>query len=165
MQKIDIDNISIDNECCNMPRITYNLFDNSTRKRDVSLRPSGDDIIYGVTINISPWKKINRKRWSTYSHDKQREILARMEAKFRTNTPSCKLVEIHYEECPTENDFNNIHFHAMYIMPEIFKAELETYYYNLMSDPTNKNWRHLDVKVINNKEAWLQYIRKGVGQS
>lgn len=147
--------------CCNTIKLTRNLF----RKVSVSDRPTGDDILdnikyYGITVNILPWKLMNRKRWCTYSHDKQREILARVEARFRKNNPSVLLKELHYELCPSPDEFHNIHFHALYLMPAIFKAELETYYNRICFDKSNKNWRHLDIKEINNVDQWLKYIRK-----
>lgn len=168
MQKI-ADNISIDSiECCKIAIPKYNLF--SRRKPDVSPRPQGDDNniidnkkdnkLYGITVNILPFKQMNKKRWYTYSHDKQREILARIETKFRKDTPSVILHELHYELCPSEDKFKNIHFHALYEMPIEFKAELETYYNRICSDNSNKNWRHIDIRLINNKQAWLDYIRK-----
>lgn len=168
-ERIDINSdVECDNSCncCNTIKLTTNLF---SRKAGVSPRPKGDDTIYnsklyGITVNILPFKLMNKKRWFTYSHDKQREILARIEAKFRKDTPSCELIELHYEKCPTEDEFHNIHFHALYKMPEMHKAELETYYNRICSDKSNKNWRHLDIKEINNKHSWLEYIRKDIGK-
>lgn len=147
--------------CCNTIKLTSNLF----RKSDDSPRLKGDDIynnnkLYGITVNILPFKSMNKKRWFTYSHDKQREVLAKIESKFRKNNPSVKLKEIHYELCPSPDEFHNIHFHALYSMPELFVAELETYYNRICSDKSNKNWRHLDIKLINNVNQWLKYIRK-----
>lgn len=152
--------------CCNTFKLTRNLF----RKVNASSRLKGDDIyitiekeqfkLYGITVNILPFKSMNKKRWFTYSHDKQREILARIESRFRKDNPSVKLKEIHYELCPSTDKFHNIHFHALYKMPVIFKAELETYYNRICLDKSNKNWRHLDIKEINNVDQWLKYIRK-----
>lgn len=156
---------SNDVQCCNILRIDSknlpNLF------KPVRDRPTGDDIYnnnkyFGITVNILPYKSMNKKRWFLYTHDKQRDILSRIESKFRKNNPSVQLIELHYEICPSTDDFHNIHFHALYNMPDVFKAELETYYNKICSDKSNKNWRHLDIKEINNKESWLNYIRKDV---
>jgi hypothetical protein len=167
MDSISIDSNEITCTCCNT--IDNNRLGNLFRRKpDVSRRLKGDDILcnikllYGVTVNILPFKQMNKKRWYTYSHDKQREILARIEAKFRKDTPSCELVEIQYEIAPSEDEFHNIHFHALYLMPEIYKAELETYYQRIISCNTNKNWRHLDIRLINDIKQWLTYIRKDI---
>lgn len=147
-----------------------NLFSKTKRPLAGPLadRPTGDDDInknvnkYGITVNVLPFKLMNRKRWFTYSHDKQRDILSRIEAKFRRDTPSVKLIELHYELCPSEDKFHNIHFHALYEMPSMFVAELETYYKRVCFDSSNKNWKYLDIKLINNEDAWIKYIRKDI---
>lgn len=164
MKEYDINSdVECDNSCncCNTIKLTRNLF----RKVDISPRVQRDDIynnvkLYGITVNILPFKLMNKKRWFTYSHDKQREILSRIEARFRKDNPSVLLGELHFEICPSPDEFHNIHFHALYSMPELFVAELETYYNRICFDKSNKNWRHLDIKIINNKDAWIKYITK-----
>lgn len=116
---------------------------------------------YGITVNIQPTKKMNKRLWKLYSHDKQREILSRIEAKFRADTPSVRLIELHFEECPT---LKNIHFHALYEAPALFKVEMEAYYKRVCcSDDkdTKIPWRYLDIKlIIGGNAEWLDYIRK-----
>lgn len=118
---------------------------------------------YGVTVNIQPTKKMNGKFWRDYTHDKQRAILGRIEAKFRAITPSVELIELHYEICPT---LKNVHFHALYSAPCLFMHEMQTYY-KRVCDASDKNtripWRYLDIKVIKDGAGnWLEYIRKEI---
>lgn len=156
-----MDSNDIDCTCCINIKSTKlpKLFDNPGVS-SVSVRPEGDDKLYGITVNILPYHMMNRKRWFTYQHDKQREILARVEAAFRRNQPDCRIIEIHYEICPTEKDFHNVHFHALYRMPGTLLPKLQQYYDRICTDKSNLKWRHIDIKEINNKEAWLLYIRK-----
>lgn len=116
---------------------------------------------YGVTVNIQPTKKMNKRLWNKYNHDQQRGILSRIEAKFRAQTPSVKLIELHFEVCPT---LKNIHFHALYEAPSLFKPEMETYYKRVCcsdDERTRIPWRYLDIKLIEGGNAeWLEYIRK-----
>lgn len=116
---------------------------------------------YGITVNIQPTKKMNRRYWKLYNHDQQRAILSRIEAKFRALTPSVQLMELHYEVCPT---LKNIHFHALYKAPALFKVEMMAYYKRVCcSDDLNTTdpWRYLDIKLILGGNAeWLEYIRK-----
>lgn len=121
-----------------------------------------DATMYAVTVNVAPTKFMNRKQWRRYSPVEQTAQLTRIEAAFRRNNPSVVLKEIHFETCPV---VKNIHFHALYEMPALFKAELETYY-NRICDSTDSNtttpWRHLDIQPVRDLTAWLQYIRKTV---
>lgn len=116
---------------------------------------------YGITVNIQPTKKMNRRYWKLYTPDKQRDILSRIEAKFRALTPSVKLIELHFETCPT---LKNIHFHALYEAPSAFKVEMEAYYRRVCcsdDDNTKIPWRYLDIKLITGGNSeWLDYIRK-----
>lgn len=117
---------------------------------------------YAITINISPFKLMNKKRWFTYSHDKQRAQLSRIESKFRELTPSIKLIKLVYEVAPAVNNcekFRNIHIHALYECPEEFKSEMETYYNRICKDPTN-NWNHLKIDDIYDEAGWYNYITK-----
>lgn len=182
MNDINSDVECDNNACCNVIQIDSkrlpNLFRKPVRELAIRPRPTGDDInklvnnivnndykLYGITVNILPFKSMNKKRWFTYSHDKQRDILSRVEHRFRKDNPSVILHEIHYEICPTEGEFHNIHFHALYEMPELFVAELTTYYDRICFDKSNKNWRHLDIKLINNKQAWIKYITKDLNKN
>lgn len=171
---ISIDSNDIQCTCCiNINSNTLpNLFANKSREGgclqpDIN-RNGGSDVhyehpLYGVTVNIHPYKSMNRKRWFTYSHDKQRAQLARIEASLRNKNPSIKLIELHYEVAPGLNDpeYRNIHFHALYEMPPLFVSTMENYYTRIVSAKAS-NWKHLDVKTINNKQAWLDYIRKDI---
>lgn len=152
-------------------RLLGNLFRRSStcrpnlQVRSVCNRKGGSDlhddsvIRYAITVNISPFHILNRKRWFTYKHDHQRNHLARLEQKFRDQTPSAKLIELHYEVCPTEDEFHNIHFHALYEMPAEFRAELETYYQRACKTERSK-WQDLCIKPIFDQDGWLTYIRK-----
>jgi len=146
-----------------VPIPKHNMFravrQKSSDLNDVS-PSSGTSNRYAITVNISPHKLMNKKKWSTYDHSRQRLILARVEARLRKNNPSIVLESLYYETCPT---LNQIHFHALYTMPTEFKAELETYYNRICSTTdakTIKPWRHLDIQQIYNEEGWLKYIQK-----
>lgn len=116
---------------------------------------------WGVTVNIQPTKTMNKRLWKNYDNDKQREILNRIETKFRRDTPSVKLIELHFEICPT---LKNIHFHALYEAPVLFRSEMETYYKRVCcsdDEHTKVPWRYLDIKeIIGGPAEWLEYIRK-----
>jgi len=120
---------------------------------------------WGITVNIQPTKKMNKRLWKLYDHDKQRDILNRIESKFRRDTPSVKLIELHFEVCPT---LKNIHFHALYEAPVLFRAEMETYYKRVCcsdDEHTKKPWRYLDIKeIVGGSDEWLKYIRKDLKQ-
>jgi len=119
---------------------------------------------WAVTVNIQPTKLMNKRQWRKYSPDQQMAILGRVEAAFRRKTPSVQLVELHYETCPV---LGNIHFHALYEMPLIFRAELEAYYKGVCDssdEKTLKKWRYLDIEEVKDEKAWLDYIRKDVNK-
>lgn len=117
---------------------------------------------YGVTVNISPHKYMNKRKWSLYSTDQQRKILLRIENSFRVKNPSVKLIELHFETCPNLKH-EQIHFHALYDMPEEFVSHMECYY-NRVCNNNNENtripWRHIVIKHVSNVEGWVDYIRK-----
>lgn len=138
-----------DTECCNiLQRLKKPLFKPTLHQ-------------YGITVNIQPTKKMNKRFWNKYSHDQQRAMLSRIEAKFRSLTPSVKLIELHFEVCPT---LKNIHFHALYEAPALFKVEMEAYYKRICCSDDHKTkipWRYLDIKLIRGGNTeWLDYIRK-----
>jgi len=54
-----------------------------------------------------------------------------------------------------------MHIHALYEMPEEYKAEMETYYNRICSDPTN-NWNHLKIDPIFDEQGWIKYISKDI---
>lgn len=132
----------------------------------VSDRPTGEvynnSNLFAITINLSPFKSMNKKKWFTYTHDKQIDILTRIESKFRQLTPSVKMLELHFELAPTTcKNFNNMHIHALYDMPELFVSEMETYYNRICKDTTS-NCEHLKIDKVYDKEGWLRYIRKDI---
>lgn len=153
--------------CCNTFKLTENLFSNQSRKggRRPVIYNNKQNLLFAVTVNIHPYKSMNKKRWFTYSHDKQRSQLARIEEAFRKKNPSVELIELHFEVAPAINDeeYRNIHFHALYKMPEDFKAEVETYY-NRICGCKEGTWKHIKIDPIFNKEGWIEYIRKDIGK-
>jgi len=87
-------------------------------------------------------------------------LLARVEKSYRDKTPSVQLKRIEYEIQPGTG---NIHFHALYEMPEIFVSDMEAYYNRVCSNVdvnTISPWRHFDCKRIYNVQGWLDYISK-----
>lgn len=116
---------------------------------------------YAVTVNIQPTKLMNKRQWRKYSPVQQTGILSRVEKALRNKNPSIRLIELHYETCPT---LKNIHFHALYEMPEEFMAEVETYYnkFTHVDENTVEPWRTLDIVEVHNERGWLEYIRKSI---
>lgn len=140
-----------------MRQLTKPLF--PTRKRDAS-RNDASPTMWAVTVNIQPTKRMNKKFWKLYTPAQQVAQLTRIEEAFRRQTPSCELVEIHFETCPI---LQNMHFHALYKMPEMFKAELESYYMRICDgsdENTKEKWRYLDISPVKNLPDWINYIRK-----
>lgn len=117
---------------------------------------------YGVTVNISPHKYMNKRKWSLYSADQQRKILLRVENSFRVKNPSVKLIELHFEKCPNLKH-EQIHYHALYDMPDEYVTHMECYF-NRICNNNNENtripWRHIVIKHVSNIEGWKDYIRK-----
>jgi hypothetical protein len=149
-------------------KLKSRLFNNLTRpESDSSESGSFNDVTtlteqkIAVTVNISPNKLMNKKVWKTYSHDKQRLILAKLEAHFRRVTPSVRLVRIEYEICPT---VKNIHFHALYECPLNYESTIECYWMRISNTDkkTITPWRHLDIQNIYDEKGWLHYISKDI---
>jgi len=142
-----------------MAKLNGSLFNKEKRERNDDILDI-PDMPYIVTVNPAPTKPMNKKLYRNYSEDQQRAMLMRIEAALRRNNPSIKLLELHFEKCPSSG---MVHFHALYEMPILFASTM-TNYYNRILDSTDQNtttpWRHLDIQLCNNKKAWLQYIRK-----
>lgn len=143
-----------------------NLFrEIDSRNQGASLNASSNDVDvivtnnYAVTVNIANTKLVNKKCWHKYTSDEQRKILCRIEASFRKKNPSVELVRIEYETCPSNK---NIHFHALYRMPETFVSTVENHWvkFDSTDKSTLKAWRHLDVKMVHSVQGWLEYITK-----
>lgn len=155
-------------QCLEYSRIIRKL-PNLFLKKAQAFRPKGEvnsniGQLFAITINLSPFKLMNKKRWFTYSHDKQQSILTRLENKFRQLTPSIKLQKLVFEIAPAVNNcdtFRNIHIHALYQMPEMYVSEMETYYNRICNDPTN-NWKHLKIDKVFNEKGWIDYISKDI---
>lgn len=145
---------------------TYSLFKGPNKTGAQAQSASSNDVtidgtLYAITVNIAPTKLVNKKQWCTYTHDKQRAILGRLESSFRTKNPDIKLHRIEYEACPT---VGNIHFHALYEMPEIYLSTLQNYWdkFDSTDKKTRIRWRHLDVKLCHNMKGWIEYITKTI---
>jgi len=118
---------------------------------------------FAVTVNICPTKRMNNKLWRTYTHDKQRDVLLRVEGAFRRKTPSVELKEIRFEECPT---LKQIHYHAHYVMPKEFEYEMFNHFKRIccsQDEHTLKPWRFIAIKELPRDAdvtRWEDYIRK-----
>lgn len=126
-----------------------------------SLYHSRDPLFVGVTVNIQPTKYVHGVRWRDFNHDEQRAYLSAIESRCRREYPYLVLHEIHYEECPK---LNQIHFHALYSMPQGYMKYIEEFYEAMIANKSAqlKKWRYLDMKVIKGTcDNWLTYIRKG----
>lgn len=116
---------------------------------------------YGVTFNPDPLKHFNNKQYCKYTNDQQRAMLGRIEQGFRKQQQlgDVHLVELHYELGPATE---TIHFHSLYEMDDDTKDRMIQYYskYTNTNPTSGRTWPHLDIKLINNEEAWKCYIRK-----
>lgn len=114
---------------------------------------------WAITVNIQPTKFMNKRQWKKYDSSEQIKILGRIEARLRKDNPSIVLKEIHYETCPT---LKQIHFHALYDMPDIFVTTVEAYYNRVCGSTGTQTdpWRTLVTEKIYNRQGWLEYIRK-----
>lgn len=135
-------------------------------RRGVSPGVSPSDVTlygYAITVNIQPTKKMNNRQWRKYDSSEQIKILGRLESALRSKNPTIKLKEIHYETCPK---LKQIHFHALYEMPEIFVSTVEAYYDRLCGSTGIQTvpWRHLVVEQVYDRQGWLDYIRKDINK-
>jgi len=127
--------------------------------RDQLFPPTGNTL-WAVTINPSPNKLINKKRWRFYDNDQQERTLLRIVNLLVAKHPSIKCVEKHFETCPSNGQ---IHLHGLFEFTEEWLTTLENWINHSIAwtdDKSNPPWRHLQVDPIFNKEGWLEYIRK-----
>lgn len=119
----------------------------------------GKELLYGITVNCRPGKIMNKRQWRLYSHDQQKSQLLRIEAASRRGRP-IDCLQLNFEVCP---NLDQIHFHALYRMPESELTHLWEYYKRIMGTkvPETKPWRYLDIKCIKDgPENWIKYITK-----
>lgn len=143
-----------------MPK--HSLFKSPTAQASASCNDvTSNGTKYAVTVNIAPTKLINKKQWLKYNPDQQRAVLTRLEATFRKNNPSIVLHRIEFEKCPT---VGNIHFHALYEMPDIFLTTLENHWgkFDSTDENTKVPWRHLDIRPCHSVKGWIEYITKTI---
>lgn len=115
---------------------------------------------WAVTINPSPNKLMNRKRYQLYSNAEQERILSRIIERLMRDNPSIVCIEKHYERCPSNGQ---IHLHALFEFSCFWHSTFETYINRVIQwkeDKSNPPWRHLDIQHVHDKEQWLLYIRK-----
>lgn len=147
-----------DNEV--MSSLTHSLF---------SDHPSLQMKKYAITLNIQPTRYMNKRQWAKYTHEQQKGILTRVEGALRRNNPSIVQEKIMFEVCPA---LNQIHFHALYSMPAIYKVELEAYFQRVCgsivtkkTDLTKEQWRHLNVQEVYDEQGWIKYISKDANKN
>lgn len=112
---------------------------------------------YAITINVDPHHKINNRRWSKYSNDKQIAILTRIERSCRDLLEECRLIKLVFEQCPSSKQ---IHFHALYSMSESTKVSYMKYMGKRLERSNAPSWRWFDCLPCVSLEAWLKYISK-----
>jgi len=125
---------------------------------------------YKVTINVQPERKMNNRQWKLYTHDKQREILARIMNAFIRDNATVGLFEMQFEECP---GLKQIHLHALLSMTKV-ESDRFISYIDRTCGSTYKDsfkgtkWRHIDCQVIpdttEDVKGWLKYIRKDLAK-
>lgn len=120
-----------------------------------------DIVEWAITINISPHKLMNKKRWWTYTHQEQQEVLFRMERASTKGTP-VNCVKAVFEVCPK---LKQVHMHALYEMPRRMGYEkvIKEWWDDRVST-TDKNtiipFRHFDCREIYDRAGWEKYIMK-----
>jgi len=115
--------------------------------------------LYAVTINVQPSRLMNKKQWRNYTQDQQTSQLTRIEQAIRRDNPSIVLKKICFEICPV---LQQVHFHALYEMPPLFRSVLESYYERVLGSTgvqTNP-WRHIALEEVYNEQGWIDYITK-----
>lgn len=119
-----------------------------------------DTIHWIVTINPSPNKLINKRRWQLYTNERQKEILERSLTKLTLSNPSISCIERQYERCPSNGQ---IHLHALYSFSPEWLTTMENWINHTFAwkdDKSKPPWRHLDIRPSINDNLWLEYIRK-----
>lgn len=118
---------------------------------------------YGVTVNLKPLCKMNRKTWNTYTPEKQVEILRRIHNSYLRLNPSTVEIEIHFESCPV---LKQMHFHALIECPSTHISSYANFWekYSGNLPDTRKPWRVIMYEPIYNEKGWLEYIRKDLKQ-
>lgn len=151
-----------------LKRVKRPLFKRATKRACAETALADSDVtidngpkLYACTVNLKPNYIVNRKPWKKYSADKQRGILTRIEHALRKKTPSIQLLKLTFEECPV---LGQIHFHALYSMPTVFKSEMEVYWERHSGNlpDTREPWRPIVIKEVFNETGWLDYINKDV---
>jgi len=112
-----------------------------------------------VTVNPDPFMLMNKKKYSTYSHEKQVDILSRVEKSLRTKHPDIKLIEIQFEECP---NLKQMHFHALYSTPVFMGNEMDSFWKEKICRKNSPSWTYIVTDEVYDKKGWLEYIRKGM---
>jgi len=116
--------------------------------------------LWAVTINPSPNKFINKKRWQTYPAIRQQEILTRVLSQLTLKNPSINLLEHHFEKCPSNGQ---IHVHALFECTLEWVSTIENWIHHSIEwkdDKSTPRWRHLVIDPIYNRLGWEAYIRK-----
>lgn len=140
--------------------LTGPLFNRGASLSERSEQLQSNSIHYAVTFNPDPLKFFNRRRYNKYSHDQQTRMLTRIEQALRRDNPSIELVKLNFEIAPT---LQQIHFHALYKMPEIFASTVENYFKKYDSDrilDNGNSWPTIRVEKVYDIPGWLKYIRK-----
>lgn len=125
-----------------------------------TLFPEDVPRLWAVTVNPSPNKLVNKKRWQKYDNASQERILLRILNQMVAKNPSIECIEKHFERCPSNGQ---IHVHGLFKFPEVYLTTFENWINHSLAwtdDKSNPPWRHLVIDPISNKEGWLEYIRK-----
>lgn len=136
-----------------------NLFTKHRSGASPPLEASHSTSSYAFTLNVNPAKKVNGKRWASYSHEEQRGIINRLEQKLRLKNPSIKRCEWSFECGDVKQQ---VHYHALYSCPKDYVSVLETYF-NRIFDFESACWGTVDIRPLPYQEDianWITYIYK-----
>lgn len=115
---------------------------------------------YGVTLNVKPSFKMNKRRWENYTADQQISILTRIEKAYRRDNDNIELVKMTFEPCPSNGV---MHAHILYKMSHMDHFKMLEYYNSKFSgDDINTKipWRMCDSVECRDIDGWLKYITK-----
>lgn len=126
---------------------------------DVTLNGNSDNRLYGITVNIKPTFKMNRKYWNSYEPHEQCLILERILNNYLKKTPSISLKELHFETCPK---LKMMHFHAMIECEPSFFTDIICYFERFSGNDENTKvpWRVIQGEQIYDEKGWIAYIKK-----
>lgn len=124
----------------------------------------GDGSLYAITINLSPYCKVNRKQWNKYDHTAQKKTLERLLTNKIKSLDNVYIKTLTYEICPV---LRQIHLHGL-LESNALDIESIKSFFNDTFKPDFKNntekvqWLTCHSAHVHDVEGWLEYINKDI---